>query len=87
VIRECLCTVSFILYLFVVSCCRNIEAPTFDYLHDLEEQDFEQLGGGYVLEACCTYYSFLALRYTYMYAMLKHDAYYNVYHRYLPCYP
>jgi hypothetical protein len=25
---------------------RTIDAPTFDNLQDLEEQDFEQLGGG-----------------------------------------
>jgi hypothetical protein len=28
-----------------------------------------------VLEAGCTYYSFLTLLYTYMHAMLKHDTY------------
>jgi hypothetical protein len=32
--------------MFVVFICRTVEAQMFDDLQDLEEQDFEQLGGG-----------------------------------------
>jgi hypothetical protein len=45
-----------------------MEAPTFDNLQDLEEQDFEQLVGGKCLEARRTYCSFLTLLYTIMHA-------------------
>jgi hypothetical protein len=32
-------------WMFVIFSCHTIEAPTFDDLQDLEEEDFEQLGG------------------------------------------
>jgi hypothetical protein len=45
-----------------------MEAPTFDNLQDLKEQDFEQLDGGKCHEACWTYCSFLTLLYIIMHA-------------------